>query len=74
MNKPADIKKAKDGMREVSFYEGFEWKVVKDLKGHPSHAKGGVDVEITDNGVMLSRKDGKIKAKHGLVIPCGCKK
>ena len=61
--------KAKDGMREASFQQGLSWKIVKDLKGHPSHAKGGVDVEITDKGVMLSRKDGKIKAKYGLVIP-----
>lgn len=57
------------GGRMGAFTRGGKWTVVKDLKGYPSHAKGGVDLQITPKGVMFKNNVGKeIHAKHGLVI------
>lgn len=59
---------AREGMRG-KFTKGSKWEVVKDLKGYPSHAKGGVDIKFDESGVSFSRNGGKIKAKDGLVLP-----
>jgi hypothetical protein len=60
---------AKAGARGHSFTRGSEWKVVKDLKGYPSHAKGGVDISIGSDGVKFRRGDSDITAAEGLVLP-----
>lgn len=60
--------KAKDGIRG-KFTKGSKWEIVKDLKGYPSHAQGGVDVKIGKNGFSFTRDNGVIEAKHGLVLP-----
>lgn len=63
--------KAKDGLVIPSVVEKFtrgkKWKIVKELKGS-SHKEGGIDIELTDNGVKLKNNNSEIKAKYGLVI------
>jgi hypothetical protein len=59
---------AANGMSTANFTPDSKWRVIKDLKGHPSHARGGVNVSITDNGVSLSKNGSNIQAKYGLVI------
>ena len=59
--------KAENGAN-FGFTPGSKWKVVKDLKGHPSHAKGGVDVNIDKSGVSFTKGNSNVKAKHGLII------
>lgn len=61
--------KAADGMQPSSFTKGGTWKIVKDLKGYPTHAKGGVDLSIGKDGVSLKNGDNQIKAQYGLIIP-----
>ena len=60
--------KAKDGIRS-KFTKGSQWEIVKDLKGYPSHAQGGVDIKLGKNGFSFTRDNGVIEAKHGLVLP-----
>lgn len=60
---------AKHGLATSPIKEGGEWEVVKDLKGYPSHDDGGVDLDISDDGVYIKRGKSKILAKHGLVVP-----
>ena len=60
--------KAKDGIRG-KFTKGSQWEIVKDLKGYPSHAQGGVDVKIGKNGFSFTRDNGVIEAKYGLILP-----
>ena len=60
--------KAKDGLR-TKFTKGSHWEIVKDLKGYPSHAQGGVDVKLGKNGFSFTRDNSVIAAKCGLVIP-----
>jgi hypothetical protein len=48
---------------------GGEWEIVKKFVG-PSHAKGGINITIGENGVRITKQDGsEFKAEHGLVIP-----
>jgi hypothetical protein len=51
------------------FTKGSEWEIVKDLKGYPSHAQGGVDINIGPDGVNFIRGKTNIKAANGLVLP-----
>lgn len=60
--------KAEEGIRG-KFTKGSQWEIVKDLKGYPSHAQGGVDVKIGKNGFSFTRDNGVIEAKYGLVLP-----
>ncbi len=60
--------KAQEGMRG-DFQSGTTWKVVKDLKGLPSHAKGGVNLRIDNNKTVFTSKSGDIEARYGLYIP-----
>jgi hypothetical protein len=60
---------AKMGSRSSKFTKGSKWEIVKDLKGYPSHAQGGVDIKIGKNGFNFTRDNGVIEAKHGLVLP-----
>jgi len=59
--------KASKGMKS-NFKKGFEWSLVKDLKGFPSHTQGGVDLKISNGKVTFSGKNGTIEAKHGLLL------
>lgn len=68
--KGAVIPKAAKGARSKSFTKGSEWSVTKDLSGHPSHARGGVNVLVGKGGVSFARKSGTVvKAANGLVVP-----
>ena len=60
---------AKMGGRSSKFAKGSQWELVKDLKGYPSHAQGGVDIKLGKNGFSFTRDNGVIEAKHGLVLP-----
>ena len=59
---------AKHGGR-TNFHRGGKWELVKDLKGFPTHEKGGVDLVIGKNGVSIKNVNSEIKAEKGLVIP-----
>jgi len=59
---------AAKGLKQSNFKLGSSWKLVKDLKGLPSHAKGGVDVRVESNKVVFNSKQGSIEAKYGLFI------
>ena len=60
---------AKMGVRSSNFTKGSKWEIVKDLKGYPSHAQGGVDIKLGKDGFSFKGKNGYIKAAHGLVLP-----
>ncbi len=60
--------KAKDGLK-TTFTKGGKWKVIKDLKGYPTHKEGGVDLTIGKEGVKIKNGNTEFTAKHGLVIP-----
>lgn len=60
--------KAEKGL-VTSFTKGGKWKVIKDLKGYPTHKEGGVDLTIGKNGVTIKNGNTQFTAKHGLVIP-----
>lgn len=59
---------AEMGMRSSNFTKGSKWEIVKDLKGYPSHAQGGVDIKLGKDGFSFARGEGMIKAEHGLVL------
>lgn len=60
--------KAEKGLA-TSFVKGGEWKVIKDLKGYPTHKEGGVDLTIGKGGVSIKNGNTQFTAKYGLVIP-----
>lgn len=60
--------KAEKGL-QTNFTKGGKWKLVKDLKGYPTHKEGGVDLTIGKNGVSIKNGNSEFTAKHGLVIP-----
>lgn len=60
--------KAEKGLT-TSFTKGGTWKVIKDLKGYPTHKEGGVDLTIGKNGVSIKNGNTQFTAKYGLVIP-----
>lgn len=60
--------KAEKGLA-TSFVKGGKWKVIKDLKGYPTHKEGGVDLTIGKDGVNIKNGNTQFTAKHGLVIP-----
>ena len=61
---------AAGGLRGNNFTRGSQWSIVKDLKGKPSHAQGGVDLKIGKNGVTFTHNSGvDMHASHGLLIP-----
>lgn len=58
----------KEGM-VMTFTAGSAWELVEDLKGFPSHADGGVDLQFTENGVQFVDDNGiVVKAEDGLVV------
>jgi len=60
--------KAEKGL-QTNFTKGGKWKLIKDLKGYPTHKEGGVDLTIGKDGVKIKNGTTKFTAKHGLVIP-----
>jgi hypothetical protein len=58
--------KAKDGA-QFGFTPGSKWQVIKNFKGN-SHKEGGIDINISNSGIKMSRKNGKFEAKNGVVI------
>ncbi|HQJ57084.1 MAG TPA: hypothetical protein PLH46_05525 [Caldisericia bacterium] len=60
--------KAEKGL-QTSFTKNGKWKIIKDLKGYPTHKEGGVDLTIGKNGVSIKNGNTEFTAKHGLVIP-----
>ncbi len=60
--------KAEKGL-QTNFTKGGKWKLIKDLKGYPTHKEGGVDLTIGKNGVSIKNGNTEFTAKHGLVIP-----
>ena len=60
---------AKEGMRIGSITPNSRWSIVKDLKGLPSHAQGGVDIKFGPKGFNFTREGVSFKAKFGLVLP-----
>ena len=60
--------KAEKGLA-TSFAKGGTWKVIKDLKGYPTHKEGGVDLTIGKGGVIIKIGNTQFTAKYGLVIP-----
>ena len=61
--------KAEKGFKS-GLTRGGTWKVVKDLKGQPSHAEGGVQLSIGEKGgVHFTKGDSSIHAVNGMLIP-----
>jgi len=60
--------KAEKGL-QTNFTKNGEWKIIKDLKGYPTHKEGGVDLTISKNGVSIKNGNTEFTAKHGLVLP-----
>ena len=60
--------KAEKGL-QTNFTKGGKWRLIKDLKGYPTHKEGGVDLTISKNGVSIKNGNTEFTAKHGLVIP-----
>ena len=60
--------KAEKGL-QTNFTKGGKWELIKDLKGYPTHKEGGVDLNISKNGVSIRNGNTEFTAKHGLVIP-----
>lgn len=58
--------KAKDGIRG-KFTKGGKWKIYEIFEGK-SHKQGGIDINIKNNQISFTNKNGSIKAKYGLVI------
>ena len=59
---------AEMGLKTSNFQKGGKWKLIKDLKGYPTHKQGGVDLNISKSGVFIKNGSNNIKAKYGLVI------
>ena len=64
----SDKLKAEKGL-QTNFIKGGKWRVIKDLKGYPTHKEGGVDLTISKDGVSIKNGNTQFIAKHGLVIP-----
>lgn len=58
---------AKNGYTNNKFSKGGTWEIVKEFKG-ASHEYGGIDIEIFNNTIRMSRKNGEFKAKYGVII------
>jgi Fe-S-cluster formation regulator IscX/YfhJ len=50
------------------FKTGGKWDIIKDLKGYPTHEKGGVDLVITKDKVIIKDSNGGFKADKGLLL------
>lgn len=60
-------KKAEDGIRSPKFTKGSQWEIYEIFEGK-SHKQGGIEINIKNNQINFTNKNGSIKAKYGLVI------
>lgn len=51
----------------INFEPGQNWEIVGEFKGR-SHAQGGINIELSDKGVIFTNEGGEFKAENGLVI------
>lgn len=58
--------KAEKGL-QTNFTKGGKWKIYEIFEGK-SHKQGGIDINIKNNQISFTNKNGSIKAKYGLVI------
>lgn len=58
--------KAKDGI-SGKFTKGSQWEIYEIFEGK-SHKQGGIEINIKNNQINFTNKNGSIKAKYGLVI------
>lgn len=58
--------KAEKGL-QTNFTKGGRWKIYEIFEGK-SHKQGGIDINIKNNQISFTNKNGSIKAKYGLVI------
>ena len=61
---------AEVGLKNANFTKGGKWKVYEIFEGK-SHKQGGIDINIKNNQISFTNKNGSIKAKYGLVVPKG---
>jgi len=59
--------KAEKGL-VTSFTKGGTWEIYEIFEGK-SHKQGGIDINIKNNQISFTNKNGSIKAKYGLVVP-----
>ena len=59
--------KAEKGL-QTNFTKGGKWEIYEIFEGK-SHKQGGIDINIKNNQISFTNKNGSIKAKYGLVIP-----
>ena len=59
--------KAEKGLA-TSFTKGGKWEIYEIFEGK-SHKQGGIDINIKNNQISFTNKNGSIKAKYGLVVP-----
>ena len=58
--------KAEKGL-QTNFTKGGKWELYEIFEGK-SHKQGGIDINIKNNQISFTNKNGSIKAKYGLVI------
>jgi len=58
--------KAEKGL-QTNFTKGGKWEIYEIFEGK-SHKQGGIDINIKNNQISFTNKNGSIKAKYGLVI------
>lgn len=58
--------KAEKGL-QTNFTRGGKWKIYEIFEGK-SHKQGGIEINIKNNQINFTNKNGSIKAKYGLVI------
>ena len=56
---------AANGLRNT--VKGTDWKIATEFKGK-SHAQGGIDITLNENGYHFRRGGKDIKAANGLII------
>jgi len=69
LDKRFDIKKIKQYINQNRHSELDEY--LSTIKGMPKHSHGGVDITLSNRGVIMRRGGKDIKAAHGLFIPGG---
>jgi len=47
---------------------GTNWRIEENLNWGKKHSEGGIDLTMTDDGIVFRRNNSDIKASHGLVI------
>lgn len=58
---------ARGGFKQKKVTRGGTWQIIKEFKGK-THEQGGIDVEIKDGQISMTRGETKLEAKYGLLI------